>query len=90
MLKRVGIDGALTKEARGVAFGPMHPDAPPSVRDLMATLHADENLPEKISTLVLQTYRAKHGKTLRVVSKDDDEGHLLDLGESGAESGVDE
>jgi hypothetical protein len=56
----------------------------------MATIQADPDLPQRISTLVLQSYKAKHGKPLQVFKEDDDGGCPLQLGESGAESGADE
>lgn len=91
MIKRIRIDGSLGDGGKSTsAFGPMHPDAAPCVRDLMATIQDTPDLPQRISTLVLQTYTAKHGKTLHVDRKDDDNGCPLPLGDSGVESGVDE
>jgi len=90
VIRRIQFDGSLGSEARSVAFGPMHPEATPCVRDLMATIQADPDLPQRISTLVLQSYKAKHGKPLQVFKEDDDGGCPLQLGESGAESGADE
>jgi hypothetical protein len=87
VLKRMGIDGSLGDGGVG-AFGPMHLEAAPCVRDLM-TLQATPDLPEKISTLVLHTYKGRYGKILRVNTKEDDNGCPLPLGESGAESGED-